>query len=109
MLEKPDRRDARHKGGGPPNVVLAAWRNEIGTIQKIFRWLNQSAYLVSIPFIIILLFGIAVKAYAIAIFGADVRGAAQHRPDRRRGRQSGGHSPARRVQHAGSTRNRSAA
>ena len=70
QLEKPDRRDARHKGGGPPNVVLAAWRHEVGTIQKIFRWLNESAYLVSIPFIIILLFGIAVKAYAIAIFGA---------------------------------------
>ena len=39
-------------------------------IQKIFRWLNESAYLVSIPFVIILLFGIAVKAYSIAIFGA---------------------------------------
>ncbi len=65
---RPPRRPA--KGGGPPNVVLAAWRHEMGTIQRIFRWLNESAYLVSIPFIIILLFGIAVKAYAIAIFGA---------------------------------------
>jgi uncharacterized protein YjbJ (UPF0337 family) len=70
VLEKPDRRDAHGKGGGPPNVVLAAWRHEMGVIQRIFRWLNQSAYLVSIPFIIILLFGIAVKSYAIAIFGA---------------------------------------
>ena len=42
----------------------------MGLIQKIFRWLNESAYLVSVPFIIILLFGIAVKAYPIAIFGA---------------------------------------
>ncbi len=39
-------------------------------IQKVFRWLNQSAYVVSVPFIIILLFGIAVKAHSIAIFGA---------------------------------------
>ena len=69
-LEKPDRRERKAHGGGPPNVVLAAWRHEIGTIQKVFRWLNESAYLVSIPFIIILLFGIAVKAYSIAIFGA---------------------------------------
>ncbi len=70
VLEKPDRREARGKGGGPPNVVLAAWRHEMGTIQKVFRWLNESAYLVSIPFVIILLFGIAVKTYSIAIFGA---------------------------------------
>jgi hypothetical protein len=70
VLEKPDRREARGKGGGPPNVVVAAWRHEMGLIQKTFRWLNESAYLVSIPFIIILLFGIAVKAYSIAIFGA---------------------------------------
>jgi hypothetical protein len=70
VLEKPDRRERKAHGGGPPNVVLAAWRHEIGTIQKVFRWLNESAYLVSIPFIIILLFGIAVKAYSIAIFGA---------------------------------------
>lgn len=70
VLEKPDRRDAHGRGGGPPNVVVAAWRHEMGVIQGIFRWLNQSAYLVSVPFVIILLFGIAVKAYPIAIFGA---------------------------------------
>jgi hypothetical protein len=70
VLEKPDRREARGHGGGPPNAVLAAWRHEVGLIQKIFRWMNESAYLVSIPFIVILLFGIAVKAHAIAVFGA---------------------------------------
>ncbi len=70
QLEKADRRDARAKGGGPPNVVLAAWRHEVGVVQKILRWLNESAYIVSVPFIIILLFGIAVKANSIAIFGA---------------------------------------
>jgi hypothetical protein len=70
QLEKPDRRDARGKGGGPPNVVFAAWRHEVGVIQRILRWLNESAYIVSIPFVIILLFGIAVKANSIAIFGA---------------------------------------
>jgi uncharacterized protein YjbJ (UPF0337 family) len=70
VMEAPDRRDAHGKGGGPPNVVLAAWRHEMGVIQRIFRWLNESAYVVSIPFVIILLFGIAVKSYAIAIFGA---------------------------------------
>jgi hypothetical protein len=70
VLEKPDRRDARKHGGGSANAALAVWRREMGVIQKVFRWLNQSAYLVSVPFIIILLFGIVVKAYPIAIFGA---------------------------------------
>ena len=70
VLEKPDRRSARGKGGGPPNAVVVAWRKEISLIHKIFRWLNQSAYLASVPFIVILLFGIAVKVHGISIFGA---------------------------------------
>ena len=69
VLATPDRKE-RHGRGGSPNVVVATWRHEMGVIQRIFRWLNESAYLVSIPFVIILLFGIAVKAYSIAIFGA---------------------------------------
>ena len=70
VLEKPDRRDAHGHGSGPPNALVMAWRRETGLIQKVFRWMNQSAYLVSIPFIIILLFGIAVKTRPIALFGA---------------------------------------
>ena len=70
VLEKPDRRDRHVREGKPANVFVAAWRKDVGWIQRIFRWLNQSAYLASVPFIIILLFGIAVKAHSIAIFGA---------------------------------------
>ena len=70
VLEKPDRRDRHVREGKPANVFVAAWRKEVGWIQRIFRWLNQSAYLASVPFIIVLLFGIAVKAHSIAIFGA---------------------------------------
>src|SRR5262249_10130595 len=36
VLEKPDRREARRHGGGSPNVVLAAWRHEMGVFQRIF-------------------------------------------------------------------------
>jgi len=70
VLEKPDPRDARVQGGRPANAVVAAWKREMGLIGRIFRWLNESAYVVSIPFIIILLFGIVVKAHPIAVFGA---------------------------------------
>jgi hypothetical protein len=72
VLEKLDRRDVRmrHGGGKPANAAVVAWRRSWGRLQKIFRWLNQSAYVASVPFIVILLFGIAVKSHSIAIFGA---------------------------------------
>jgi hypothetical protein len=46
------------------------WRGQLGNIQKLFRWLNESAYVVSIPFLIIFLFGTAIKDRNIALFGA---------------------------------------
>jgi hypothetical protein len=52
------------------NVLVRLWRRELGGVQKVFRWLNESAYFVSIPFIMILLFGTAVKNRPIALFGA---------------------------------------
>ncbi len=52
------------------NILVRLWRRELGGIQKVFRWLNESAYFVSIPFIMILLFGTAVKNRPIALFGA---------------------------------------
>lgn len=54
----------------PVSAVARVWRHETGLIQKIFRWLNEGAYLVSIPFIMIFLFGVVVKSRHIAIFGA---------------------------------------
>src|SRR5262249_44469496 len=39
-------------------------------IQKIFRWLNEGAYLFSIPFIMIFLFGVVIKSRNLALFGA---------------------------------------
>ena len=56
--------------GAQDNVLVRLWRRELGGVQKVFRWLNESAYFVSIPFIIILLFGTAVKNRPIALFGA---------------------------------------
>ncbi len=70
VLQKPDRRDARGHEARPANALVVAWKHEWGLVGRIFRWLNESAYLASIPFIIILLFGIAVKARPIALFGA---------------------------------------
>src|SRR5262249_33395272 len=52
------------------NIVVRLWRRELGGFQKVFRWLNESAYFVSIPFLMILLFGTAVKSRPLALFGA---------------------------------------
>jgi hypothetical protein len=52
------------------NIAVRLWRRELGGFQKVFRWLNESAYFVSIPFLMILLFGTAVKSRPLALFGA---------------------------------------
>jgi hypothetical protein len=54
------------------NVILRFWRRELGGIQKFFRKINETAYLVSIPFLMILLLGAAVRNRPMALFGATV-------------------------------------
>jgi hypothetical protein len=51
-------------------AAVGLWRREVGLVQRTFRWLNESAYLVSIPFIGIFLFGAATKSRGLALFGA---------------------------------------
>ena len=54
------------------NAVLRLWRRQLGGVQKVFRKINQAAYLVSVPFLMILLLGVAVKNRPMALFGATV-------------------------------------
>jgi hypothetical protein len=54
------------------NAVMRLWRQQIGGVIKIFRKLNQTAYLISVPFVMILLFGAVMKNRQIALFGATV-------------------------------------
>jgi uncharacterized protein YjbJ (UPF0337 family) len=54
------------------NVIVRAWRNQLGGIMKVFRRINQAAYLVSVPFLMILLLGAAVKNRHLALLGATV-------------------------------------
>ncbi len=46
------------------------WRRQLGGVQKFFRVINQTAYLISIPFLMILLLGIAVRNRQLALLGA---------------------------------------
>ena len=64
----PSARKARQARAGraPPGL----WRREVGEVQRVFRWLNEAPYLISVPFIVIFLFGIAFKSRSLALFGA---------------------------------------
>jgi hypothetical protein len=70
-LAGPDPNQRRGGGGaGAAAAVKRTWRREVGVVQRLFRWLSESAYLLSIPFIAILLFGTATKSRGVALFGA---------------------------------------
>jgi hypothetical protein len=71
-LAKPERRTASGGGSGPAGIVVRAWRGQLGWIQKLFRRINETAYLVSIPFLMILLLGAAVRNRPMALVGATV-------------------------------------
>jgi hypothetical protein len=71
VLAQPERRS----GGrvvSPVGGVQALWRRQLGMVERVFRWVNQAAYLVSVPFIMILLLGIMVRNHSMANMGAVV-------------------------------------
>jgi hypothetical protein len=70
VLAEPVVAAARGRGAsGPAGAVVRAWRHQVGGVQKVFRWLNESAYLVSVPFIILLILGAVLKNRPLALFG----------------------------------------
>jgi DNA-directed RNA polymerase subunit RPC12/RpoP len=58
--------------GKPAGVITRTYRHEMGKIQGLFRWLNQSAYLVSVPFLMILLIGVVVNNQSVMALGGVV-------------------------------------
>jgi DNA-directed RNA polymerase subunit RPC12/RpoP len=59
-------------GGRPAGAITRTYRHEMGKIQSLFRWLNQSAYLVSVPFLMILLLGVVTNSQSLLALGATV-------------------------------------
>jgi hypothetical protein len=62
-------------GGQPVSQVSGTkiwWRRQLGAIERFFRWINQSAYLVSVPFLMILILGTMVRNHPLALFGAAI-------------------------------------
>lgn len=62
----------RAAGSGKAAELHNFYRRQVGSFQRVFRWLNDAAYLVSVPFIILLLLGAMVRNRPLALFGATV-------------------------------------
>jgi hypothetical protein len=56
--------------GRPAGALTRAYRGQIGGLQGVLRWVNDSAYLLSVPFIALLIFGAVVHNHALAMLGA---------------------------------------
>ena len=58
------------QGERPAGAATRGYRQAMGHVQKLFRWLNQSAYLVSVPFLMLLLLGLIVGNNSLMGLGA---------------------------------------
>ena len=56
----------------PAGWFYVKWRGAVGTILKVLRFIDSSAYLISVPFLILMLFGIIVENTALMHTGAVV-------------------------------------
>ena len=57
-------------GVGPQGPSRAVIVGGMGKVQKLFRWLNESAYLVSVPFLILVILGVVVGSNSLMGLGA---------------------------------------
>jgi len=64
--------EARGRVERHDNVVLNLWRRQIGGFQKLFRKIHQAAYLISVPFLMILILGVVLGSRPMALLGATV-------------------------------------
>jgi hypothetical protein len=69
VLAHPERMH-RGRATAHDNAIVRIWRRQLGKLQKLFRTINQAAYVASLPFLMILIFGAAVKNRPLALFGA---------------------------------------
>ena len=61
----------RARGDGPAGEVRIVWRRGLGSVQRFFRRLNELAYLISVPFIMVLLIGATARNRSLALVGAE--------------------------------------
>jgi hypothetical protein len=59
-------------GSGPASWPYVKWRAAVNFVLKLLRWIDSWAYLISVPFIILMVFGIVVENRAFVHTGAVV-------------------------------------
>jgi hypothetical protein len=61
---EPGRRSTSHAAG----LITRTWKRQIRSLEGVFRWINQGAYFISVPFIVLFLLGAVIKNRNVAIF-----------------------------------------
>ncbi len=57
---------------GPPTWLYVQWKGAITRVLKLLRWIDNWAYLISVPFLVLLVFAIVVSNRALVHLGAVV-------------------------------------
>ena len=60
------------RGSGPASWVRVKWRAGVGLVLKLLRWIDTWAYLISVPFVMLMIFGIVVENRTFVHVGAVV-------------------------------------
>ncbi|WP_422926463.1 hypothetical protein [Singulisphaera sp. PoT] len=71
-LAEPVRQINRGRVSKPVGSVKMIWRKELGGLGKILRWVNETAYLISVPFLACILIGAMMRNRPLALLGATV-------------------------------------
>ena len=69
-LAEPLRPSVNRPSSRPAGDAKMLWRKELGIVQKLFRKVNEAAYLISVPFLLLILLGAIVGNRPLALMGA---------------------------------------
>ena len=56
----------------PAGWIYVKWRSAVGIVLKLLRWIDSWAYLISVPFVVLMIFGIIAQQQRLVHIGAVV-------------------------------------
>lgn len=71
-LAQPVRVGSSRPSGQVASGAKILWRSQLGGVQKLFRKLNEWAYLISVPFLLLIVLGALVNNRSLALFSATI-------------------------------------
>ena len=57
-----------HGSSKPAGGATILWRSQLRKVQRAFRWINETAYLISVPFIMLILIGAMARNRPLALW-----------------------------------------